>query len=144
MRVEYLKGWLQGMKREEELEGVNTIAGNQWRALVKFVQTVWDEGHIPPQLGWVIIVLVPKSGGAYRGIGLLKPIWKVIKRVMDHRLEAIVLHDSLHGCQNQQGMGTTMIKAKLTGCLSISQRLLMQWIGNDAFSSWKSMGLGQT
>jgi hypothetical protein len=24
--------------------------------------------------------------------------WKVIKRVMDHRLEVIALHNSLHGC----------------------------------------------
>ncbi len=33
---------------------------------------------------------------------------------MDHWLEAIVLHDSLHGCPNQWGTGTAVIKAKLT------------------------------
>ncbi len=98
MRAEHLKGWLQGMRNEEESEGVNTTAGDKWHALTKLVQTVWDEGHIPPQLGWVITVLVPKGGGAYRGIGLLEPIWKVIERVMDRRLEAIVLHDCLHSC----------------------------------------------
>ncbi len=32
----------------------------------------------------------------------------------DLRLEAIVLHDSLHGCRNQQGTGTAVIEAKLT------------------------------
>jgi hypothetical protein len=114
MRAEHLKEWLQGMKREEELEDINTIAGNQWRALVKLVQTVWNKGRIPPQLGWVITVLVPKGGGGYRGIGLLEPIWKVIECVMDHRLEAIVLHDSLHGCRNRRGTGTAVIEAKLT------------------------------
>ncbi len=62
----------------------------------------------------MITVLVPKGGGAYRGIGLLEPIWKVIERVMDRRLEAIVLHDSLHGCRNQRGTGTAVIEAKLT------------------------------
>ena len=90
------------------------IAGDQWRALVKFVQMVWDEGRIPPQLGWVITVLVPKGGGGYHGIGLLALIWKVIERVMDHWLEAIVLHDSLHGCRNLRGTGTAVIEAKLT------------------------------
>jgi hypothetical protein len=100
--------------KEEESEGANTTAGDKWRALIKLVQTVWDEGRIPPQLGWVITVLVPKGGGAYQGIGLLEPIWKVMEWVMDRQLEAIVLHDSLHGCRNQRGTGTAVIKAKLT------------------------------
>jgi hypothetical protein len=62
---------------------------------------------------WVITVLIPKRGGEYRCIGLLEPIWKVLKKVMDLRLEAIVLHDSLHGCLALQGMGTGIIEAKL-------------------------------
>ncbi len=37
-------------------------------------------------------MLIPKRGGEYWGIGLLKPIWKVLEKVMDCRLEAIVLH----------------------------------------------------
>jgi hypothetical protein len=28
-------------------------------------------------------VLLPKGGGDYRGIGLLKPLWKVVERIMD-------------------------------------------------------------
>ena len=59
------------MRQEEELEGANTISGNQWRTLVKLVQTVWDKGCISPLLGWVITVLVPKGGGGYHGVGLL-------------------------------------------------------------------------
>jgi hypothetical protein len=114
MRAEHLKDWLQGMREEEESEGANTTSGDKWRALTKLVQMVWNEGRIPPQLGWVITVLVPKGSGGYRGIGLLEPIWKVVKRVMDHRLEAIVLHDSLHGCRNRRGTGTAVIEAKLT------------------------------
>jgi hypothetical protein len=33
---------------------------------------------------------------------------------MDHRLELIALHNSLHSCRNGQGTGTAVIKAKLT------------------------------
>jgi hypothetical protein len=33
---------------------------------------------------------------------------------MDHRLEAIILRDSLHGCRNRRGTGTAIIEAKLT------------------------------
>jgi hypothetical protein len=102
---------------EEDLKTgpTNVGAGKEWDALVQLVQAVWNKGKIPTQLGWVVTVLViPKGGGDYHGIGLLEPIWKVIKWVMDKRLEAIALRDSLHGCCNGRGTGTVVIKAKLT------------------------------
>jgi hypothetical protein len=116
MRAEHLKGWLKGAKLEEDPRTgpANVGAGESWWALVKLVRAVWEKGKIPTQLGWVVTVLIPKGGGDYRGIGLLEPIWKVIERVIDKRLEAIALHDSLHGCRNGRGTGTAVIEAKLT------------------------------
>jgi hypothetical protein len=102
MQAEHLKEWLWGMKLEEDPEmGPNNVGvGDRWRALAWLVQAIWDKGRISLQLGWVITVLILKGYGDYRGIGLLKPIWKVIKRGMDHQLEEIALHNSLHGCRN--------------------------------------------
>jgi hypothetical protein len=62
---------------------------------------------------WSIVVLIPKGRGDYRGIGLLEPIWKVIERITDRRLDAIELHDCLHGCRAHRGTGTGVIEAKL-------------------------------
>ena len=76
-------------------------------------RSVWRTGAIPQQLGWVVTVLLPKGGGEYRGIGLMEPIWKVLERVMDRRLDAVKLHDSLHGCLAGRGTGTGIIEAKL-------------------------------
>ena len=73
---------------------------------------------IPHQLLWIIVVLIPKGGGDYSGIGLLEPIWKCIEWVIDHQLDAIELHNSLHGCRNKCGTGTMMIEAKLAQQLS--------------------------
>jgi hypothetical protein len=56
---------------------------------------------------------ITKGGGDYRSIGLLEPIWKIIERVMKVRLDAIELHESLHGCRNKRGTGTAVIEAKL-------------------------------
>ncbi len=116
MRAEHLKGWLNGAKLEENPKTgpVNVGTRADWEALVQLVQAVWDDGKIPTQLGWVVTVLIPKGGGDYRGIGLLEPIWKVIERVIDKRLEAIALHDSLHSCRNGRGTGTAVIEAKLS------------------------------
>jgi len=115
MRAEHLKEWLKGAKLEEDPEkGPNNVgAGKEWEALLQLVQAIWEEGRIPSQLGWVVTVLIPKRGGDYRGIGLLKPIWKVIKQVIVKWLEAIALHDGLHGCRNGWGTGTAVIEAKL-------------------------------
>ena len=114
MRAEHVKEWLQGVRREEDpkqpgYEG----AGDPWRLLMKLVTVVWETGTIPQQLGWIIVVLIPKDGGDYRGIGLLELIWKIIEQVMDRRLNAIPIHESLHGCRDGRGTRTAVIEAKL-------------------------------
>ena len=116
MRAEHVKAWLRGIRRQEEdLErlGGSPGDGDHWRLFVQLVQAAWNHGEIPRQLLWIIVVLIPKGGGDYRGIGLLEPIWKVIERIIDHRLDAFVLHDSLHGCRNKRGIGPAIIEAKL-------------------------------
>ncbi len=85
---------------------------------MQLVQAAWAHGTIPCQLLWIIVVLIPKGGGDYRGIGLLEPVWKCIERVIDHQLEAINLHDSLHGCRNNRRTGSAIIEAKLAQQLS--------------------------
>eukprot|EP00957_Ditylum_brightwellii_P032207 2441707-Ditylum_brightwellii.AAC.1 len=62
---------------------------------------------------WVIIVLIPKGSNNYRGIGLLEPFWKVIKKVMGGRLEVVKFHDCLHCFCTGRGTGTSIIEAKL-------------------------------
>ncbi len=61
----------------------------------------------------MIVVLLPKGGGDYKGIGLLEPLWKVVERIMDRRLNALLLHEMLHGCRNRHGTGTAILEAKL-------------------------------
>ncbi len=119
MRAEHVKEWLDGVQQEEDPKGHGVDeAGDNWRLFVQLVQAAWADGTIPCQLLWIIVVLIPKGGRDYRGIRLLEPVWKCIERVIDHRLEAINLHDSLHGCHNSRGTGTAIIEAKLAQQLS--------------------------
>jgi hypothetical protein len=67
----------------------------------------------PPQLLWVIVVLIPKGEGDYQGIGLLEPMWKVCEHVMGTRLNRINLRESLHGCCNRRSTGTAVLEAKI-------------------------------
>ncbi len=79
-------------------EGVSDEGnGKKWRIFVKLMQAVWEQGSVPEQMRWEIIVLLPKGGGDYRGIGILEPFWKVIEKIMVARLSSVKFHDSLHG-----------------------------------------------
>ena len=54
-----------------------------WDQLVWLVQHVWASGMLLTQLPWAILVLLPKSNGGTRGIGLLEVIWKVVSSILD-------------------------------------------------------------
>ncbi len=59
------------------------------------------------------MVLLPKGGGDYPGIGLLELLWKVMERIMNRQLNALPLHEVLHGCRNRRSTGTAIQEAKL-------------------------------
>ncbi len=102
------------MLEEDPKKGPNNVGeGDNWRLLVSLIQAIWTQGEIPQQLTWVIVVLLPKGGGDSKGIGLLEPLWKVVERIMDRRLNALPLHEVLHGCRNGCGTGMVILEAKL-------------------------------
>ena len=47
---------------------------------------------------WQAVVLLPKGGGDYHGIGLVEVVWKSVKTILNCRFAAsITYHESLHG-----------------------------------------------
>ena len=78
------------------------------------VQHCWTTGELPERLTWSSLVIIPKSGGGYRGIGLLEVIWKVISKIIYTRVkQRVVFHLILHGFWAQRGTGTCVLEAKL-------------------------------
>ncbi len=84
MRAEDIKRWLCGITLEEDPEkGPNNVGeGENWCLLVGLIQAIWTQGKFLQQLTWVIVVLLPKGGGDYRGISLLELLCKVVERIM--------------------------------------------------------------
>ena len=120
MRAEHLKGWLDKIMHEEKAarekpgrEGADPGLGRKWRIFLELIQTIWDLGEIPEQMSWMVIVLLPKDGGDFHGIGLLDPCWKVEEKIMVRQLAAIEFHPCLHGGLPKQGTSMVTIKAKL-------------------------------
>ena len=139
IRAEDVKDWLRGVVLEEtEAEGTEG-AGNNWRLLVALIQAIWEEGVIPQQMRWMIVVLIPKGGGDYRGIGLLEPIWKVIEKIMDKRLQIVQFHDCLHGFLSGRGTGTATIEAKLAQQLAYIEQEALYGIFIDLRKAYDAM-----
>ncbi len=82
MKAEHLKEWLADITLEERVEGGVEGLGDRWWSFVALLQAIWITGTIPTQMTWMIVILLPKGGGNFRGIGLLDPIWKVVEKVM--------------------------------------------------------------
>ena len=80
---------------------------------------MWRTGDIPQDLGWEILVLIPKGTTDTRGIGLLETLWKVMEALIDTRLYAsLQTHDFLHGFRAGRGMGTAIMEVNLVQELS--------------------------
>jgi hypothetical protein len=70
--------------------------------------------EIPTDEEISVVVLLPKSDGGHRGIGLLEVIWKVLMSAIDVRMKTtITFHDALHGFRAKRGTGTAVFEAKL-------------------------------
>ena len=63
---------------------------------------------------WQAVVLLPKGGKYYRGIGLVEVVWKSETVILNCRFNAsITYHDSLHSLWAGRGTGTADLKVKL-------------------------------
>ena len=63
---------------------------------------------------WKAVVLIPKGGGYYHGIGLVEAVWKVATMILNCRFTAsITLHGVLYGLWAGRGTGTAFLEAKM-------------------------------
>ncbi len=118
MKAKHLKGWLRDVKREEAVDGEEG-AGSCWRLFGSLIQAVWECSTVSTQMSWMVIVLLPKGGGDYRGIGLLDPMWKVVEKIMVGQLPVIEFHDCLHGRLPHWGTGTAIMEVNSSTAKSV-------------------------
>ncbi len=62
-----------------------------------------------------LFVLIPKNDVTqFRGIGLLKVLWKLISGTINQRfVDNIIYQDGIHGLRAKRGTGTATLEAKL-------------------------------
>ena len=66
--------------------------------LVDIFQHMWYTGEIPQELGWTVLVLLPKWTTYTWSICLMETLWKVVEALIDTHIRAnLQFHDVLHG-----------------------------------------------
>ena len=73
-----------------------------------------------------IVVLVPKgNSGDFQGIGLMQPMWKIIKGIVERKLQKLELHESLHSGLKSKATDTAIMEMKLAQGLAWLEKVPM-------------------
>ena len=60
------------------------------------------------------VVLLPKGGSNYRGIGIVEVVWKAVTVILNFCFAAsITYHESIHGFRSDYGTGNVSLEVKL-------------------------------
>ena len=82
--------------------------------LVELDQFMCEHGTIPTDLGWKILVLIPKDNTDTQGIRLLEILWKVVEAVIDTYIKKeVMFRDVLYGFFSGRVTGTDIIDLNL-------------------------------
>ena len=78
------------------------------------MQAEFQDGTLAEELTWQTVILIPKGKGDFRGVVLVKVLWKAVTILLNYRLTAaIFFHDTLLGFWAGRGTVTAALKAKL-------------------------------
>ena len=66
--------------------------------LVEIVQYMCIIGEMRQELGWTILIFIPRGNTDTQGIRLMEMLWNFVEALIDAHLRSIIrFHDVLHG-----------------------------------------------
>ena len=75
---------------------------------------MWETGSIPIELGWNVLVILPKGNSYNRGVGMLDVVSKVVEVVIYTRITTVFqFHNILHRFRAGRGAWTTIMELKI-------------------------------
>ena len=86
MQAEYLQGWLDAAMQERN------PAMEHWEQILELAQTAFRDGTLPAKCAWQTVVPLLKGNCEYRGIGLVKVLWKSIPGLINWKVWARILY----------------------------------------------------
>jgi Reverse transcriptase (RNA-dependent DNA polymerase) len=116
-----------------------------WNKFVQLLTHCFDTGEIPQSTCFSTLVLIPKSDGGVRGIGLLESVWKVISMIIKERMSRTIQYDDmLHGFRPGRGTGTAILEAKLRLDKSLQQGKTLSQVFLDLSKAYDTLDRDRT
>ena len=104
------------------------------------VQIAFQDGAIPEEAACQAVVLIPKGGGDYRGIGLVEAIWKAMAVILNYRFTtAITYHDFFHVFRAGRGTGTATLELKLLQQVAALREAVLHEIFLDLHKAYNDL-----
>jgi exonuclease III len=135
LKVDEIKQWLTEKTTNPE----------PWNKFCRLVTHCFETGELPQSACFSTLVLIPKSDGGVRGIGLLESVWKVISMIIKERISrSIQFDDMLHGFRPGRGTGTAILEARLHLDRSIQQGKTLSQIFLDLSKAYDTLDRDRT
>ena len=58
--------------------------------VVELVHLSFQDGVLTEEAAWQVVVLIPKGGGYYFGVGLVEVIWKAVAVIFNRRFTSVI------------------------------------------------------
>ena len=78
------RGYDKGIEEGKEWEK------SKWEMVMELVQTDFQDGFIKEEATCQAMILIPKGGGDYRGIGIVEVVWKEVAVILNHRFTSSI------------------------------------------------------
>ena len=83
--------------------------------LVNIVKEMWSIGEISQELGWAVLVLIPKVTTNTGGIRMIEILYKVVESLIEtHLCASLHLHDVLHRFRSGRGEEADIMEFKIS------------------------------
>ena len=93
----------------------------------------------PPEMKWMIIILISKGRCNCHSIGLLEPFWKSVEIIIDQRLQSIEFHSCIHMFSSGRGTRMATMETKLAHQLAYMEHEPLYGIFIDLRKTYNAM-----
>ena len=129
-----------GEDEKAESRGDTLTKASNWEMVVELVQTALGEGRLAEDATWQAVVLITKGRKDYRGIVLVRVMWKLVSAILNRWItSSITFHDFLHGFRAGCSTGTTTLEAKLLQKLAALREYVLYVIFLDTHKAYAAL-----
>ena len=108
MQTEHMRRWILKDQDEENPDATS------WLRVVYLVHAAFRGSHLYEEATWQAVIVIPKRGRDFWGVGLVEVLWIMVTVILDLRLgTSITSHGVLHGFHVGCEIGNSSLNSNL-------------------------------